>query len=102
MNKEEQKIIEREHKIIFNIVRSVIHGWDPYGLLTNGAPTDEFDGEIRSIVSQIANIKSSDAATHLISRVFSDSFSKDDFKKENCGQVGTNLYLTLRKHNLLK
>ena len=28
------------------VVGSVIHDWDPYGLIAGGAPADEFDSEI--------------------------------------------------------
>ena len=88
--------------VIFNIVKSVIYEWDPYGLLAGGAPTDEFDGEIRSIASQTENIESSGDASQLIHKVFSESFSADDFKKEVCEYVGVKLYSALRKHNALK
>ena len=102
MDREDRKAIERKHKMILDVVKSVIDEWDPYDLTNGGAPTDEFEGEIQSIASQIANIKSSDDATHLISIVFSDSFDQHDFKNESYCHVGAELYSALRTHNLLK
>lgn len=63
----------------FAAVRQVIHRWDPYGLISGGAPADEWDSEIASVVSQIPHIKSESDATRVISEVFSRAFQPVEF-----------------------
>ena len=83
------------------MVRSAIHDWDPYGLLADGAPLDEFDREIASIVAQIPRISSVMDATLAVSRVFSSSFQADLFKPEHCVEIGKRLHQDLYEHGLL-
>jgi hypothetical protein len=84
-----------------DVVRRAIHDWDPYELLANGAPPDEFDREIASIVAQIPRISSGMDATLAVSRVFSSSFQADLFKPEHCVEVGKRLYEDLNARGLL-
>jgi hypothetical protein len=93
---------KRHYEEAFDIVRGVVHEWDPYGLIQGGAPADEFDGEIASIVSQIPHIQSCNDASHVLSRVFSASFEPELFKPEQCRQVGENLYRALESKGLLQ
>lgn len=85
----------------FAVVRDVIHGWDPYGLISCGAPIDEWDSEIASLVAQIPRIKSEDDATHALSRVFSSAFQQEGFSAADCSEVGRHLYSSLAKSGLL-
>jgi hypothetical protein len=91
-----------EYRSALSVVRTVIHQWDPYGLLAEGAPRDEFDREIASVVSQISRIKSSKDASRVVSRVFSSSFERNLFRPDHCAEVGENLYAALKAHDLLK
>ena len=53
-----------DYKKACDIVRAVIHAWDPYSLLASGCPADEFESEIASVVAQIPRINSeTDAAS---------------------------------------
>jgi Domain of unknown function (DUF1871) len=92
----------KHYKQAFDAVRTVIHEWDPYGLIQGGAPADEFDGEIASIVGQIPRIQSCNDANHVLSRVFSSSFEPELFKPEDCRQVGEKLYRALESKGLIK
>lgn len=83
------------------VVRDIIHGWDPYGLLDLGAPDDEFDSEIAAVVAQIPSIRSENDAVDAVSEVFSSAFDPELFGKENCRSVGSELYRTLADKNLL-
>lgn len=63
-----------DYKRAVRVVREVVHAWDPYRLIAGGAPDDEFDHEIASVVAQIPRIRSARDASHALSRVFSSSF----------------------------
>jgi hypothetical protein len=95
----EVKRLERER--LFDIVRDVIHEWDPYDLLAGGAPDDEFDSEISAVVRQLDRIHSPRDACHVISRVFSSSFEPEVFQVEHCQDVGERLYKALAEHGVL-
>jgi hypothetical protein len=79
----------------FAIVREVIREWAPYSLLANGAPCDEWDREIRSIVAQIPRIESHIDTAHAISRVFLSSIQPDGFSPSDCAAIGRRLYCAL-------
>ena len=54
---------KQEYKRAFEVVREVVHAWDPYCLIAHGAPRDEFDHEVACVVAQIPRIDSAfDAA----------------------------------------
>lgn len=86
----------------FDAVRSVIYEWDPYNLLADGAPRDEFDKEINAVVRQLERIRSSYDASHVVSRVFSSSFESETFQIENCRAVGERLYNVLIERGILE
>jgi hypothetical protein len=77
------------------VVREVIHEWDPYALIGGGAPGDEWDSEITSLVAQIPRIKSRNDAAHAVSRVFSSAFQPEGFSPADCAEVGERLYSSL-------
>ena len=86
----------------FGVVRDLVARWDPYSLLAGGAPEDEFDSEVRSVVQQIPRIRSANDATHVISRVFSSAFEPSLFKPEDCTEVGNELFHVLDEQKLLE
>ena len=69
------------------VVRQVIHEWDPYGLLAMGAPQDEWDSEIRSLVDQVGRIACEKDAALAISRIFSSAFQPEGFGDQCLGAV---------------
>jgi len=58
------------------VTAEVIREWDPHALYADGAPADELDREIASLVAQIPRIKSAADAAQAISRVFGSSFGR--------------------------
>lgn len=62
-----------EYRKMWDVTAGVVKSWDPYGLLGSGAPGDEFDREIASLVAQIPRIHSELDAAHAISRTFAAS-----------------------------
>jgi hypothetical protein len=70
-------------------------------LLAGGAPLDEFDREITSVVKQIPRIHSGVDAAHAMSRVFASSFGGGQFTREACSGVGGKLYAALLEQGLI-
>jgi hypothetical protein len=65
-------------------------------LIGGGAPADEWDSEIVSLVAQIPRIKSQNDAVDVVCRVFSSAFQSGGFSPADCAQVGRRLYSSLR------
>lgn len=83
------------------VVREVIVRWDPYKLLAEGCPEDEFDREIASLVALVPRIRSRNDAIHALSRIFSSSFEPEKFSTEQCIVPGTELFDVLIAHSLI-
>jgi Domain of unknown function (DUF1871) len=90
-----------DYKRAIQVVREVVHRWDPYGLLAGGCPPDEFDQEIAAVVAQIPRIRSRADAAHALSRVFSSAFEAGQFRPEDCAGPGAELYEALSAAALL-
>ena len=84
------------------VAKQVIDGWDPYSLLSGGAPRDEYEGEAAALVRHVPRMNSPDDATRAVSAVFSESFRADDFQPERCREVGARLFAALAEARLLK
>jgi hypothetical protein len=91
-----------EYDRAFAVVRGVIHDWDPYSLIRGGAPADEWDSEIASLVDQIPRIHSPDDAIDAVSRVFSAAFEPEGFAPADCTDIGHRLYSALTASGVLK
>jgi hypothetical protein len=91
----------RDYERAIQVVRDVVHRWDPYGLLACGCPPDEFDQEISALVAEIPRIRSRTDAIHALSRVFSSAFEPDGFRPEDCEVAGAELYEALSAERLL-
>jgi hypothetical protein len=90
-----------DYERAIQVVRAVVHRWDPYDLLGSGCPLDEFDSEIASVVTQIPRIRSNADAACALSRVFSSAFEPEKFSIEACSAPGTELYAALLADGLL-
>jgi hypothetical protein len=86
---------QSDYQRALKIVGEVVRAWDPYSLLENGAPSDEFDPEIALLVARIASIRSAHDATQAVSSVFSAQFEPGDFPVEACAETGAALYARL-------
>jgi hypothetical protein len=91
----------KQWKEIEATVRVVILEWDPYGLIGGGAPEDEWDSEIHQIIGKVRGITTAAEAIAVISGVFSNAFQPEGFTKEDCAEVGQNLFDTLKKESLI-
>jgi hypothetical protein len=81
--------------LAFDVVRRAINNWDPYALIAGGAPVDEWESEVASIVAQIPRMASSTDAAHAISRTFASALEPGLFSPEDCEGVGIKLYRDL-------
>jgi hypothetical protein len=77
------------------LVREVIHAWDPYDLIGQGAPDDEWDAQIASIVAQVPHMRSPDDATQAIHRVFRLWLSPEAPTLLECSPPGRRLFQAL-------
>lgn len=91
-----------DYKHAFVVVKSVTDEWDPYALLENGAPSDEFEGIASLIVGHIPRIRSSEDAITAISKVFCEEFEPDLFRPEGCREVGNKLFSQLTKGGFIE
>ena len=91
----------REYDRAFQIVRDVIARWDPYGLIGQGAPTDEFDDEIAQLLPYLQRAKSGSELGDAVLRVFAQTFGEAGFDIGSCRKVGEELYTDLTKAGLL-
>ena len=98
MNKKELKM---QYFDLFKHVSEIINEWDPYSLLETGAPSDEFDPEVASIISRIEEIKTENDAILIISKIFTKSFDDKVFSKNHCSSVGIKLYKKLEEFNFI-
>ncbi|MFC7301085.1 hypothetical protein [Cognatiluteimonas weifangensis] len=64
----------REYEKAVEIIGCVIRAWDPYSLIAEGAPADEFNGQIAKITAKVPTFRSPSDAAQVISAVFSASF----------------------------
>ncbi len=69
-------------------LNTLILSWDPYGLVAAGELPDEFSWEDFSILKDLPDCDSEADVAHLISRVFSESFSAGEFPVSRCGDIG--------------
>lgn len=91
-----------DYRNAFQIVRSVIAEWDPFSLILGGAPTDEFDGEVTTLLTCIRGIHNSHDAAAAVSSVFSASFEPEAFPLEACSEVGAKLFARLSEAGLVR
>ena len=90
-----------KYQKMWAVTAGIIRDWDPYGLLGGGAPGDEFDREIASLMIQIPRIHSAVDAAQAVSRIFASSFEAHSFTEKTCSEVGKQLYAALAEQGLL-
>ncbi|WP_369334538.1 DUF1871 family protein [Rhodanobacter sp. FDAARGOS 1247] len=84
------------------VVASVVRSWDPCSLIGSGAPPDEFDAEIATVVAHIPCISDAASAAAALSSVFSASFESSLFSPARCaapadGETGLPADSAIRK-----
>jgi hypothetical protein len=90
-----------DHNKAIEVTRAVVHAWDPYSLLQQGAPRDEFDPEIAELITYVPKITCASDATQAISLVFSRAFEPELFTNDSCSEVGESWYNGLSQAGLV-
>jgi hypothetical protein len=83
------------------VAKKVIDQWDPYSLLAQGAPPDEFEALAASVVRFIPRMRSTEDAVRAVSEVFSEAFDGATFQPEHCREVGARLFGAFTEEGLL-
>lgn len=85
----------QDYELALQIVGQVVRAWDPYTLLADGAPSDEFDAEIAQLVTRVPCMHSVADAAHAISAGFSKAFEPQLFTPAACAAPGAELFARL-------
>jgi hypothetical protein len=88
-----------KYKQMWDITADVIRKWDPYQLLAGGAPRDEWDSEISSVVAQIPRMHSATDAAAAVSRVFASSSNLP--AAGEFAEVGAQLFARLQERGFI-
>lgn len=77
---------------IFQTIKKIINEWDPYNLISGGAPDNEFESEIIEIIFKIKGKNDIKDIAYIISDIFINSFDKHDlFSVENCMDIANKI-----------
>ena len=87
-------------KQVQRVVSRVIHDCDPYALFEGGAPEDEWDSEILTIVGRVTRCSSAEAATAAIADIFTSALQPEGFSWNDCAEVGRKLFDALKEESL--
>ena len=91
----------REYEKAMEIVGGVIRSWDPYCLIAEGAPLDEFGDQISRITARAPDFRSPMDVAQAISDVFSASFGQDTFSVSECLVPARQVFTALGHAKLL-
>lgn len=70
----------------------MINDWDPYNLIQEGAPDDEYESEVAKILAGLPKCNSTKETAELISTVLTESFDSDTFPVAKCKRVSEKIY----------
>lgn len=96
MRTNDHKALKNSYREIVEIVTTVINEWDPYDLISGGAPDNEFTHEVAQVVAKIDEINSPTAFAQVISCIFSKEFESELFSIEACMPVASRLFAALK------
>ena len=91
----------REYEKALKIIGDVIRAWDPYSIIAEGAPADEFDDQIAKIAARAPAFRNPSDAAQAISAVFSTSFGAKSFSAANCSGPAEKIFTELGRAKLL-
>lgn len=69
------------HKIIFEEVQKIVNEYDPIGLVSGGAPKDEYHTEVGKIVALLRDESDTQSLAQKIESIFLESFGDTDHNK---------------------
>ena len=90
----------KDYELALDVIGAVVRSWDPYALLSEGAPESEFDAEIARLATRVPHIHSAADAALAVAEVFADAF-ESSFTPAACSEVGTQLFSGLSQAGLV-
>lgn len=92
----------REYEKAIEIIGAVVRAWDPYRLMHEGAPSDEFEGQIARITAKSRGFESPEDVATAISAVFEASFGPNEcFSRKDCAVPAHEIFRRLHDAKLL-
>jgi hypothetical protein len=92
----------RDYEQALEIIGNVVRAWDPYCLIAEGAPPDQFDSEIAKVIARIPSFRSSNDVARALSEIFSESFGPEEqFSVADCSDPAAQIFLELGHAKLL-
>lgn len=73
------------------VVKKHINRWDPISLLAGGAPSDEYDSEIKHVVDAVLNSNDQIAVAEAIKNIFDRMFDTN-LQFDDCLHVAKNIW----------
>lgn len=86
--------VKKAYTITYLELRSIINKHDPIGLLSGGAPEDEYDPEVKTIIVQLTEGQSEQQILDLIYKEFLRWFGKESIigPKEAYKSIAFDIY----------
>ncbi len=85
-------VIKKKYGRLFNELRDIINVFDPICLISFGAPVDEYDPEVATIILSIHGVNSEADTLDLIYREFTRWFSTAAGEKRRYESLATEIY----------
>jgi hypothetical protein len=80
-----------KYKELFYKAKEIVNKADPLGLISGGAPDDQFDDEIAKILIVLKNVKDSQELESEIAKIFQSSF-KETFEPSEFKEVSLQIF----------
>jgi hypothetical protein len=80
----------------FSEVQSIINEWDPEGLLKMGAPDDEYEDEVRAIISRSRTCKSDEEIAECVAYIFNEFFGSVNYNVQGCIDIARKLRVAMK------
>ena len=90
----------RDYEEAFRLAGNVIRKWDPYNLIRQGAPENEFDGEIAKVVAAATRSHTPLELAQSMSQIFTDSLG-EKFTPDDCLYPASKIMARLRESKLI-
>jgi hypothetical protein len=85
---------------LFAVVKEIIDKWDPFNLLAIHCPDDEYESEIREIVTALSNVTNEEELGVELNNILYQAF-EEDFKKSNdCIVIANQLLKAIHERGL--
>ena len=91
-----------EYGKTMQVIGGVIRKWDPYSLIAGGAPANEFDPQVSSLMTYVDKFRSREDVVNALSAVFSRAFDPAKFTPAYCAAPGSEIHEELIRHGLIK